>query len=216
MSIPPPPPPRCPQASPDPSLCVSPPRQRMEQMLSAFQCDLSSISSEIRTLQEQSVAMNLRLKNRRAVREQLGQLLDELVVPAAMIRWDMGDERGLLSSPWPRVTFLSPRSTILEAPVTEPEFLEQLQELNGKINSVKEQAFRETVACADVQHVLEKLKIKVRTPPPAPRGPLSIPQPIPVSPEGRHQDPGVRPAEDLLLPQAHDQLPDPPKRLVEV
>ncbi|NXK23640.1 VPS52 protein, partial [Arenaria interpres] len=113
--------------------------QRMEQMLSAFQCDLSSISSEIRTLQEQSVAMNLRLKNRRAVRLQLGQLLDELVVPAAMI------------------------STILEAPVTEPEFLEQLQELNGKINSVKEQAFRETVACADVQHVLEKLKIKAVT-----------------------------------------------------
>ncbi|XP_074423718.1 vacuolar protein sorting-associated protein 52 homolog isoform X1 [Larus michahellis] len=113
--------------------------ERMEQMLSAFQCDLSSISSEIRTLQEQSVAMNLRLKNRRAVRRQLGQLLDELVVPAAMI------------------------STILEAPVTEPEFLEQLQELNGKINSVKEQAFRETVACADVQHVLEKLKIKAVT-----------------------------------------------------
>ncbi|XP_074020854.1 vacuolar protein sorting-associated protein 52 homolog isoform X2 [Numenius arquata] len=111
----------------------------MEQMLSAFQCDLSSISSEIRTLQEQSVAMNLRLKNRRAVRLQLGQLLDELVVPAAMI------------------------STILEAPVTELEFLEQLQELNGKINSVKEQAFRETVACADVQHVLEKLKIKAVT-----------------------------------------------------
>ncbi|NXK01461.1 VPS52 protein, partial [Corythaixoides concolor] len=113
--------------------------ERMEQMLSAFQCDLSSISSEIRTLQEQSVAMNLRLKNRRAVRRQLAQLLDGLVVPAAMI------------------------STILEAPVTEPEFLEQLQELNGKINSVKEQAFRETVACADVQHVLEKLKIKAVT-----------------------------------------------------
>lgn len=56
-------------------------------------------------------------------------------------------------------------STILEAPVTEPEFLEQLHELNGKINSVKEQAFRETVACADVQHILEKLKIKASPPP---------------------------------------------------
>ncbi|KAM8985755.1 vacuolar protein sorting-associated protein 52 homolog [Ara ararauna] len=111
----------------------------MEQMLGSFQSDLSSISSEIRTLQEQSVAMNLRLRNRRLVRLQLGQLLEELVVPGAMI------------------------STILEAPVTEPEFLEQLQELNGKINSVKEQAFRETVACADVQHVLEKLKIKAVT-----------------------------------------------------
>lgn len=113
--------------------------ERMEQMLGSFQSALSSISCEIRTLQEHSVAMNLRLRNRRAVRHQLGQLLDELVVPATMI------------------------STILEAPVTEPEFLEQLHELNGKINSVKEQAFRETVACADVQHILEKLKIKAVT-----------------------------------------------------
>nr|XP_013801019.1 PREDICTED: vacuolar protein sorting-associated protein 52 homolog [Apteryx mantelli mantelli] len=111
----------------------------MEQMLSAFQCDLSSISSEIQTLQEQSVAMNLRLKNRQAVRSQLSQLVDELVVPATMI------------------------STILEAPVTEQEFLEQLHELNSKINYVKEQAFRETMACADVQHVLEKLKVKAIT-----------------------------------------------------
>uniref|UniRef100_A0A8C4JRE0 Vacuolar protein sorting-associated protein 52 homolog n=1 Tax=Dromaius novaehollandiae TaxID=8790 RepID=A0A8C4JRE0_DRONO len=111
----------------------------MEQMLSAFQCDLSSISSEIQTLQEQSVAMNLRLKNRQAVRSQLSQLVDELVVPATMI------------------------STILETPVTEQEFLEQLHELNSKINYVKEQAFRETMACADVQHVLEKLKVKAVT-----------------------------------------------------
>ncbi|NXA44091.1 VPS52 protein, partial [Eudromia elegans] len=113
--------------------------ERMEQMLSAFQCDLSSISCEIQTLQEQSVAMNLRLKNRQAVRSQLSQLVDELVVPATMI------------------------STILEVPVTEQDFMEQLHELNNKINYVKEQAFRETMACADVQHVLEKLKIKAVT-----------------------------------------------------
>ncbi|XP_029821491.1 vacuolar protein sorting-associated protein 52 homolog, partial [Manacus vitellinus] len=52
---------------------------------------------------------------------------------------------------------------ILEVPVTEPEFLEQLRELNGKIEAVKEQAFRDTLACADVQHVLEKLKVKAVT-----------------------------------------------------
>lgn len=69
--------------------------QRMEQMLSTFQCDLSSISSEIQTLQEQSVAMNLRLKNRQAVRSQLSQLVDELVVPANMIRCGgLGQSRG--------------------------------------------------------------------------------------------------------------------------
>uniref|UniRef100_A0A8C3H7A0 Vacuolar protein sorting-associated protein 52 homolog n=1 Tax=Chrysemys picta bellii TaxID=8478 RepID=A0A8C3H7A0_CHRPI len=107
--------------------------ERMEQMLSSFQCDLSSISCEIQTLQEQSVAMNLRLKNRQAVRSQLSQLVDELVV------------------------------TILEAPVTEQDFLEQLHELNNKMNYVKEQAFRETMACTDVHHVLDRLKVKAVT-----------------------------------------------------
>lgn len=38
--------------------------QRMEEMLNGFQGDLSSISSEIQTLQEQSVSMNIKLKNR--------------------------------------------------------------------------------------------------------------------------------------------------------
>ncbi|GCB82482.1 hypothetical protein scyTo_0021623 [Scyliorhinus torazame] len=59
--------------------------ERMEQMLSTFQCDLSSISSEIQTLQEQSIAMNIKLKNRQSVRSELSQLVDELVVPNSMI-----------------------------------------------------------------------------------------------------------------------------------
>lgn len=63
--------------------CLS--RKRMEGMLSSFQSDLSSISSEIQTLQQQSVSMNMRLKNRQAVRSQLSQLVDELVVPSTMI-----------------------------------------------------------------------------------------------------------------------------------
>lgn len=56
-------------------------------MLSGFQSDLSSISSEIQTLQQQSVSMNVRLKNRQAVRSHLSQLVDELVVPGAMISY---------------------------------------------------------------------------------------------------------------------------------
>ncbi|KAM3846363.1 vacuolar protein sorting-associated protein 52 homolog isoform 4-T5 [Vipera latastei] len=108
----------------------------MEAMLSSFQSDLSSISCEIQTLQEQSVAMNVRLRNRQAVRGRLSQLVDELVVPNVMI------------------------STILETPVTDQAFLEQLHELNNKINAVKEQAFRETMACTDVADILDKLKAK--------------------------------------------------------
>uniref|UniRef100_A0A8C1AER4 Vacuolar protein sorting-associated protein 52 homolog n=1 Tax=Cyprinus carpio carpio TaxID=630221 RepID=A0A8C1AER4_CYPCA len=106
-------------------------RTRMEGMLSSFQSDLSSISSEIQTLQQQSVSMNLRLKNRQAVRSQLSQLVDELVVPSTMI-----------------------------SPVTEQEFLEQLHELNSKINYAKELSFRETLACSDIQDIVDRLKIK--------------------------------------------------------
>ncbi|KAF7650006.1 hypothetical protein LDENG_00133010 [Lucifuga dentata] len=110
--------------------------ERMEGMLSGFQSDLSSISSEIQTLQQQSVSMNLRLKNRQAVRSQLSQLVDELVVPGAMI------------------------STILDSLVTEQEFLEQLHELNNKINFAKELSFRETLACSDIQDIVDRLKLK--------------------------------------------------------
>ncbi|XP_071386035.1 vacuolar protein sorting-associated protein 52 homolog isoform X2 [Centroberyx affinis] len=110
--------------------------ERMEGMLSGFQSDLSSISSEIQTLQQQSVSMNVRLKNRQAVRSHLSQLVDELVVPGAMI------------------------STILDSPVTEQEFLEQLHELNNKINFAKELSFRETLACSDIQDIVDRLKIK--------------------------------------------------------
>ncbi|XP_034016495.1 LOW QUALITY PROTEIN: vacuolar protein sorting-associated protein 52 homolog [Thalassophryne amazonica] len=110
--------------------------ERMEGMLSGFQSDLSSISSEIQTLQQQSVSMNIRLKNRQAVRSHLSQLVDELVVPGAMI------------------------STIMDSPVTEQEFLEQLHELNNKINFTKELSFRETLACSDIQDIVDRLKLK--------------------------------------------------------
>ncbi|XP_051991490.1 vacuolar protein sorting-associated protein 52 homolog isoform X1 [Xyrauchen texanus] len=110
--------------------------ERMEGMLSSFQSDLSSISSEIQTLQQQSVSMNMRLKNRQAVRSQLSQLVDELVMPSTMI------------------------SVILDSPVTEQEFLEQLHELNNKINFAKELSFRETLACSDIQDIVDRLKIK--------------------------------------------------------
>uniref|UniRef100_A0A4W4E3D1 Vacuolar protein sorting-associated protein 52 homolog n=1 Tax=Electrophorus electricus TaxID=8005 RepID=A0A4W4E3D1_ELEEL len=111
-------------------------KTRIEGMLSGFQSDLSSISSEIQTLQQQSVSMSLRLKNRQAVRSQLSQLVDELVVPSIMI------------------------SVILDSTVTEQDFLEQLHELNNKINFAKELSFRETLACADIQDIVDRLKIK--------------------------------------------------------
>lgn len=110
--------------------------ERMEQMLNGFQTDLSSISHEIQSLQKQSVAMNVKLKNRQAVRGELSQFVDEMVVPEAMI------------------------NHILDTVVTERVFVEQLHELNHKINFVKEQSFKDSRSCNDVKDILEKLKIK--------------------------------------------------------
>jgi len=50
---------------------------------------------------------------------------------------------------------------ILETSVMEREFVEQLHELNHKINFVKEQSFKDARSCLDVKDVLDKLKIKV-------------------------------------------------------
>ncbi|XP_076353464.1 vacuolar protein sorting 52 isoform X4 [Tachypleus tridentatus] len=110
--------------------------ERMEQMLRTFQEDLGSISHEILTLQEQSVSMNIRLKNRQAIRGELSQFVDDIVVPDVLI------------------------NHILETPVVEKDFLEQLYVLDHKISFVKEQSFKEVYSCQDVRDILDKLKFK--------------------------------------------------------
>ncbi|KAG8199048.1 hypothetical protein JTE90_021061 [Oedothorax gibbosus] len=110
--------------------------ERMEQMLKLFQSDLGSISNEILTLQQQSVSMNIRLKNRQAIRGELSQFVDDMIVQESLIQH------------------------ILESPVTDKEFLEDLQILDHKIAFVKEQSFKDAKCSQDVKDVLEKLKIK--------------------------------------------------------
>lgn len=109
---------------------------RMEGMLLSFQNDLGSISHEILTLQQQSVSMNVRLKNRQSVRGELSQFVDEMVIHESMI------------------------NHILYTAVGEKGFMEQLCILDHKISFVKEQAFNEARSCQDVRDILEKLKIK--------------------------------------------------------
>jgi len=108
---------------------------RMETLLLTFQSDLGSISSEIMSLQQQSVQMNLKLTNRQKVRGELSQFVDDLVVTEQLI------------------------TTITDTAVSEQAFLEQLQILDHKIAFLKEQSFRETRAASDVRDILDKLKI---------------------------------------------------------
>ncbi|XP_003485035.1 vacuolar protein sorting-associated protein 52 homolog [Bombus impatiens] len=110
--------------------------EKMESMLMSFQLDLGSISSEILYLQRKSVAMSQQLSNRQIIRGPLSQFIEDMTVSEALI------------------------AGIMDCPVTEKEFLTQLQTLNHKINFVKEQSFKEAKSCLDVKDILEKLKVK--------------------------------------------------------
>ncbi|CAH2005010.1 unnamed protein product [Acanthoscelides obtectus] len=110
--------------------------ERMENMLLDFQNDLGSISSEILTLQRKSISMSQELANRQAIRGQLSQFIDDISVPENLIL------------------------AIMDLPVTDKEFLSQLQLLNHKLSFIKEQSFKETKSCGDIREILEKLKIK--------------------------------------------------------
>ena len=52
------------------------------------------------------------------------------------------------------------RISIVQVPVTETQFYEQLHILNHKIAFLNEQSFRDAKSCVDVKDVIEKLKIK--------------------------------------------------------
>merc|ERR1719273_1423906 len=50
--------------------------------------------------------------------------------------------------------------TIMDSPVQEPAFLENLQNLVHKINFLKEQSFHDARSCLDVKDIVDKLKIR--------------------------------------------------------
>ncbi|CAG2165868.1 unnamed protein product [Oppiella nova] len=113
--------------------------ERLEGMLCSFQADLGNICQEILSLQELSVSLNQRLKNKQTIRSNLSQFVDDMIVSEAVI------------------------AHIVDTPVSEKEFLEQLYVLDHKITFVKEQSFREAKSCSDVLQILNNLKIKAIT-----------------------------------------------------
>ncbi|XP_037039849.1 vacuolar protein sorting-associated protein 52 homolog [Bradysia coprophila] len=110
--------------------------ERMESMLLNFQNVLCNISSEITTLQKKSVSMSVQLTNRQSIRAQLSQFIEDMAIPEELI------------------------TTIMESPVTEKDFIIQLNQLNHKLNLAKELSFKESKSVDDVKDVLLKLKIK--------------------------------------------------------
>ncbi|KAI6173973.1 Vacuolar protein sorting-associated protein 52-like protein [Aphelenchoides besseyi] len=108
----------------------------LESMLTSFLDELGTISVDMKRLQNESVEINQQLHNRQKVSCELSQFVADMIVPANMIR------------------------TITEKDVNDCEFLEQLHELQHKLQFLKAQEFKDAKAAADVHDVVENLKFK--------------------------------------------------------
>ncbi|XP_019856256.1 PREDICTED: vacuolar protein sorting-associated protein 52 homolog [Amphimedon queenslandica] len=111
----------------------------MEEMLSKFQLDLGSISTEIQSLQDQSHSLSAKLQNRQAVRSELTSYLRNISVSEHLVQH------------------------ITDTPASEKEFSETLRELDEKLKFLNLQSFNEYRSVYDVHDVLVKLKIKAIT-----------------------------------------------------
>ena len=117
---------------------------RMQELLQGFQTDLGGISEEIKYLQDESLSMSIRLKNRRAAEEKLRKFLESSAITSDMV------------------------STVNSGNVNEA-YLEAIIELSGKLKYLQQNspakdgssldiAPSETFAGKALSPDLEKLK----------------------------------------------------------
>lgn len=60
--------------------------ERLETILCKFQADLGNICQEIISLHEQTVSLNMQLKNKQAVRTKLGIFIEDMTIPQPVIQ----------------------------------------------------------------------------------------------------------------------------------
>ncbi|XP_016504959.1 vacuolar protein sorting-associated protein 52 A [Nicotiana tabacum] len=109
---------------------------QMETLLSGFQDEIGSISSDIKILQEKSMDMGLRLKNRKVAESKLAKFVEDIIVPPRMI------------------------DIIVDGEVNE-EYMRTLEILSKKLKFADADPMVKTSkALKDVQPELEKLRQK--------------------------------------------------------
>ncbi|KAL2232864.1 UNVERIFIED_CONTAM: Vacuolar protein sorting-associated protein 52 A [Sesamum indicum] len=109
---------------------------QMEKLLSGFQAEIGSISSDIKVLQEKSMDMGLKLKNRKAAESKLAKFVEDIIIPPRMI------------------------DIIVDGEVNE-EYMRTLEILSKKLKFVETDTMVKTSkALNDVQPELEKLRQK--------------------------------------------------------
>ncbi|KAG6518989.1 hypothetical protein ZIOFF_022476 [Zingiber officinale] len=109
---------------------------QMETILSGFQAEIGSISSEIKSLQEKSMDMGLKLKNRKGAESKLSKFVEDIIVPPRMI------------------------DTLIDGEVNE-EYLRTLELLSKKLKFLEvDSMVKGSKALKDIQPELERLRQK--------------------------------------------------------
>lgn len=108
----------------------------METLLSGFQAEIGSISSDIKILQEKSMDMGLRLKNRKVAESKLAKFVEDIIIPPRMV------------------------DILVDGEVNE-EYMRTLEILSKKLKFVEvDTMVKASKALKDVQPELEKLRQK--------------------------------------------------------
>ncbi|PNT77247.1 hypothetical protein BRADI_1g59910v3 [Brachypodium distachyon] len=109
---------------------------QMETVLTGFQTEIGSISSEIKVLQEKSMDMGLKLKNRKAAESKLSKFVEDIIVPPRMI------------------------DIIVDGEVND-EYMRTLDILSKKIKFIEADSMvKSSKALKDVQPEVERLRQK--------------------------------------------------------
>ncbi|GMI83044.1 ARABIDOPSIS THALIANA VPS52 HOMOLOG, POKY POLLEN TUBE, T-DNA TRANSMISSION DEFECT 8 [Hibiscus trionum] len=109
---------------------------QMETLLSGFQVEIGSISSDIKILQEKSMDMGLKLKNRKVAESKLAKFVEDIIVPPKMV------------------------DIIVDGEVND-EYMRTLDILSKKLKFVEvDPMVKASKALKDVQPELEKLRQK--------------------------------------------------------
>ncbi|XP_010679346.2 vacuolar protein sorting-associated protein 52 A [Beta vulgaris subsp. vulgaris] len=109
---------------------------QMESLLSGFQAEIGSISSDIKVLQEKSMDMGLKLKNRKVAESKLAKFVEDIIVPPRMV------------------------DIIVDGEVNE-DYMRTLEILSKKLKFVTaDPTVKTSTALKDVQPELERLRQK--------------------------------------------------------
>eukprot|EP01100_Stratorugosa_tubuloviscum_P008663 TRINITY_DN3601_c0_g1_i3.p1 TRINITY_DN3601_c0_g1~~TRINITY_DN3601_c0_g1_i3.p1 ORF type:complete len:694 (+),score=255.39 TRINITY_DN3601_c0_g1_i3:44-2125(+) len=109
---------------------------KMEDLLTKFQSNLGNIGQEIKSLQDQSSSLSLKLQNRKVVGEKVSKFIDDILIPPKLIK------------------------LLCEEEVNE-KYITSVEALRGKIEFFLDQKAQKIAAVTDIQPVIDQLIPKV-------------------------------------------------------